>query len=151
MHSARSPLIHLFMCTMLGVALAGCSTNGQRIDRMALSKGLQRQVVPGVVHSHVVYEKSGTTQSHAGRLLVFLEGDGTPWGSSGMQPADDPTTRNPLALRLMLQTSDAAIYVARPCYQSLIDAQCSAERWTSGRYSASSRARRMSSAPASWC
>jgi pimeloyl-ACP methyl ester carboxylesterase len=92
-------------------------------------------MVSGTLHTHVVYEKAGHAAAHPGRWFVFLEGDGSPWGNSGMQPATDPTTRNPLALRLMLATDDAAIYVVRPCYQGHNDARCSTDRWTSGRYS----------------
>ena len=113
-------------------ALAGCVSNSSRIDGLARSAGLRKQIVQGTLHSHVVYEKGGPT---AARLMVFLEGDGSPWGNSGMTPAADPTTGNPLALRLMLATEAASIYVARPCYQERTDAECSAERWTNGRYS----------------
>ena len=139
MHSPRSrpPLLSAVIMSLHTLALftlAGCATNGSRIDRVAKSAGLQRLVVAGTLHSHVVYEKTASA-SHDGQLFVFLEGDGSPWGSSGMQPAADPTTRNPLALRLMLATDAKAIYVARPCYHGYLDAQCSAERWTGGRYS----------------
>jgi pimeloyl-ACP methyl ester carboxylesterase len=118
--------------------LVGCSTNGERIDRLASRGGLQKRVVVSEGHAVVVYEKQSTQSSadsqHRGRLLVFLEGDGSPWGSSGRQPAVDPTARNPLALRLLVQTDGPAIYVARPCYQQLNDS-CSTDAWTSGRYS----------------
>jgi len=114
------------------LALAGCVTNGERIDEYARSAGLLKRVAPGVPYSHRVYEKRSA--SRPGRLFVFLEGDGTPWGSSGMHPAADPTTRNPLALRLMIATDASSIYVARPCYQGEAGALCSADRWTGGRY-----------------
>lgn len=117
---------------VLGVSLYGCSTNAQRIDKLAASAGLQSRLVAGDPHTLVVYEKTSTNP--ASRLYVYLEGDGSPWGSTGMQTAEDPTARNPLALRLMMQLPGPAIYVARPCYQ-LRDAACSIDDWTSGRYS----------------
>jgi len=135
MHSLRPApklLTGIITCLLL---LAGCASNSSRIDHLARSAGLQKQVVQGTLHSHVVYEKGGVAGAYPGRLFVFLEGDGSPWGSSGMRPSADPTTSNPLALRLMLATPAASIYVARPCYQGRVDAQCSAERWTGGRYS----------------
>jgi len=112
--------------------LAGCASNGARIDKLAQAAGLQKRIVAGATYTHVVYEKR--SPSRPGRLFVFLEGDGSPWGSSGMQPAADPTTRNPLALRLMVETDAASIYVARPCYQDQVAADCAADRWTAGRY-----------------
>jgi len=134
MHSLRSLQLPTGVIACL-LALAGCVSNSARIDHLARSAGLQRQVVQGTLHSHVVYEKSAPAAAHPERLFVFLEGDGSPWGNSGMKPAADPTTSNPLALRLMLATEAASIYVARPCYQERVDADCSPERWTGGRYS----------------
>jgi pimeloyl-ACP methyl ester carboxylesterase len=114
------------------LALAGCASNGARIDGLAQSAGLQKRVVQAATYSLVVYAKPAPAPPE--RLFVFLEGDGNPWGSSGMQPQTDPTTRNPLALRLMIETPPPAIYVARPCYQGQADSNCSPERWTGGRY-----------------
>jgi pimeloyl-ACP methyl ester carboxylesterase len=133
MHRPRSSLPWpSIIIIVASLTLAGCVTNGIRIDEYAQSAGLQKRVLPGVPYSHVVYEKRSA--SRPGTLFVFLEGDGTPWGSSGMLPATDPTTRNPLALRLMIATDASSIYVARPCYQDQADTLCSADRWTGGRY-----------------
>lgn len=120
---------------LAAVTLTGCASNGARIDRIAADAGLSKRIVPGLLHAHVVYEKAVPVTARVNRLYVFLDGDGSPWGSSGMQPAIDPTTRNPLALRLLLATNAPGVYVARPCYQELRDEQCSSERWTGGRYS----------------
>ncbi len=116
------------------LALSGCGTNGHRIDRIAVQAGLQKQRVAATPYSLIVYERpaapAGPKPQH---LLVYIEGDGLPWGSSGMKPAADPTTGNPLALRMMLGTADPAIYVARPCYQEP-DVHCTPDDWTGGRY-----------------
>ena len=130
--SSRPWLSIIIIVASLTLALAGCATNGARIDDSARDAGLQKSVVPGGLYSHVVYEKRSAARP--GSLFVFLEGDGSPWGSSGMHPAADPTTRDPLALRLMIATDASSIYVARPCYQDRVDALCSADRWTGGRY-----------------
>ena len=134
MRCLRSAAGRLFLFFIIGpLGLAACSTNGTRIDRLARSAGLQKQIVRGTAFSHVVYEK---TSSRAERLFVFLEGDGAPWGTSGMQPALDPTARYAMALRLMMKTEATSIYVARPCYQDQLSSGCTAERWTFGRYAA---------------
>ena len=128
----RRRIAAVLLCA--GLAASGCSTNGQRIDRIAAQAGLQKQHVAAGPYSLVVYKKpAATTGPKPQRLLVYIEGDGLPWGSSGMVPAADPTTGNPLALRLMLLAAGPAIYVARPCYQEP-DARCTPDDWTGGRY-----------------
>lgn len=136
MHAAMFAQRFRFLPLVLAMLQTACSTTSEHIDWLAQTGGLQKHIVVGVPHSLVVYENQAAARTieQRERLFVYLEGDGSPWGSSGMQPAVDPTARNPLALRLMLQTDDPAIYVARPCYQ-LTDVRCSAESWTSGRYS----------------
>lgn len=72
---------------------------------------------------------------HDGRsLAVFIEGDGRPW-RAGTEPSADPTTGNPIALKLLAQTPQPAAYVTRPCYHELPGSCCTPERWTSERYS----------------
>lgn len=145
---------------VLAIGMAGCCASGpQVIDRMAAAAGLSRSVVDGTTFHHVVYSSASASVSEsisslpslrsagAGRgegfssfipahtLLVFLDGDGRPWSSDGRRPREDPTTRNPLALKLLTQTSAPGIYISRPCYQRIVDAGCSTDAWTSGRYS----------------
>lgn len=119
-------------------ALSACTSNGQRIDRAASEAQLLRRVVTGAGYQHVIYMKdidAAALGNWAGRMLVFLEGDGRPWSDDGRQPAVDPTTRNPIALQLLARTKAPGIYVSRPCYQELADRKCSSDAWTSGRYS----------------
>jgi dienelactone hydrolase len=114
------------------VLLAACASPSQRIDREAARAGLTRSVVQGTGFRHVVFATSGTG-SASQELTVFLEGDGIPW-IDGRVPADDPTTRDALVLHLMTQSQGNSLYVARPCYQEMRDAACSAELWTFARY-----------------
>jgi pimeloyl-ACP methyl ester carboxylesterase len=72
----------------------------------------------------------------ATHLSVFLEGDGRPWTRRGTRIAVEPTTHNPLALRLAIATPGAVLYLGRPCYLGHAgDDGCKPELWTSGRYS----------------
>jgi hypothetical protein len=113
--------------------LVACASPSQRMDRAAQRAGLTRSVVQGTSFRHLVYAKS-SANSPAEELTVFLEGDGIPW-IGGRIPADDPTTRDALALHLMIKSGGRSLYVARPCYQEMHDATCSAELWTFARYS----------------
>ena len=116
----------LLMC----VGAASCATPAQRIDARAQNAGLIRTIEQGTAFQHIVYARD--VQGDA-TLTVFLEGDGVPW-TDGLVPAADPTTRKPLALDLLLATKGAALYVTRPCYQSLSDPACRPELWTFARY-----------------
>lgn len=121
---------------ILLLLLQGCLSTGQRIDRQARAAGLTRDVVAGMNYRHVVYANG--VRASAGwqhRLLVYVDGDGRPWSADGQQPSPDPTTHDPVALRLLMLTTAPGIYVGRPCYQQLLDDRCAATAWTSERYS----------------
>jgi hypothetical protein len=112
--------------------LLGCTSNGQRIDRWAESAGLTRTVIEREGYRSLLYMKRAPTMG--GRaFVIFLEGDGRPW--QGREPSADPTTRDPIALKLLLQTPAAGAYVTRPCYHDLQTNDCGPEQWTSARYS----------------
>lgn len=119
----------LFLTAAL--TLSGCGAPAAEFDRHAAGLGFSRRLVRGTEFDHVVYEKSGVA---TGTLHVYLDGDGTPWIAG--RPADDPTPRNPLVLRLMALDPSPAIYVGRPCYNGLVRSdKCAAALWTSARYS----------------
>lgn len=68
-------------------------------------------------------------------LHVYFSGDGSPW-LHRTQISRDPTPRDPLELRLMLEDPNPSIYIGRPCYVGLALAPgCSASLWTDARYS----------------
>jgi len=121
------------VCVVL-LLLQGCLSSGARIDRQAQAAHLTRTVVDGAGFRHVIYSKPSASSGAPHRLLIFLDGDGRPW--DGRQPADDPTTRHPVALQLLAKTPVQGIYVSRPCYQQMSDPGCSPATWTSARYSA---------------
>jgi hypothetical protein len=71
-------------------------------------------------------------------LLVFIDGDGSPWTRDGRAPTPDPTPRRPMALELAMRTHYAILYLGRPCNFSVrTDPICRPELWTSERYSES--------------
>jgi dienelactone hydrolase len=109
----------------------GCSSPTQRSDWEAQRAGLSRSIIQGATFRHVVYSRVDRPVT---TLTVYLEGDGLPW-VGGRIPASDPTPRDPLALQLMMESSEPALYVGRPCYYELHDVGCSAQAWTFARYS----------------
>lgn len=126
----------LLLVSSLLLWACGCVSNGQRIDRLAAANTLSREVVSGARFEHVIYANPVALHGPVRkRLFVYIEGDGRPWGDRGRVPAADPTTGNPLALKLMLQTDAPSVYVSRPCYQDLANLRCGPTIWTSARYS----------------
>ena len=111
--------------------IASCTSNSARIDDLAHAAKLQRAEIEVDGLRSIVYTRA--TSSDA-RLIVFLEGDGQPW-VGGVIPAEDPTTRDPLALKLLMRTPGTTAYIGRPCYQDARAARCTSDLWTQGRYS----------------
>ncbi|MCK9606802.1 MAG: lipase family protein [Methylomonas sp.] len=84
----------------------------------------------GTRFQHVIYSKSGRSSKS---LHIYLDGDGIPWIAG--RPADDPTPRNTLMLRLMNLDRAPAAYVGRPCYHGMrTNHACSSRFWLSHRY-----------------
>ncbi|MFK8014104.1 MAG: thioesterase domain-containing protein [Gammaproteobacteria bacterium] len=81
--------------------------------------------------THEIYRQAGAS----GPLVIFLEGDGLPWGRAGRQPAADPTPNRALAFELMRRTPAKAAYLTRPCYFGLAGAACEPTIWTHERFS----------------
>ena len=69
-------------------------------------------------------------------LIVYIEGDGLAWKNRHTL-SDDPTPRDPLALRLAIQdTGSKVLYLGRPGqYPEPGDVECDARYWSTHRYS----------------
>lgn len=118
--------------------LASCAPHATRVseqfEQQASAAGLIRHVIQGNSFSHIVYERATVRKSHD-PVLVYLEGDGSP-SFDRVNPALDPSPRNPLALKLMTQTQHPAWYLTRPCYLSFYnETGCYGSLWTDARYS----------------
>lgn len=116
--------------------LGGCTTSpGQRLEQRARAAGLEITRVTAGEFPSLVYLKRAAAPSHASApLTVFLESDGIPW-RGGRHPSADPTTRQPLALEMLIRSPPPAAYVTRPCYHGLRSDKCNVELWTGARYS----------------
>ena len=132
--NTRSRVIAVVALLLGGLLQIGCATSpAERMDAMAREHGL----IFGGLKSNgfrLRYYRNRKTVA-AGPVRIYLEGDGLPWLRPNLI-ARDPTTRNPVALRLMLQDPGPAIYLGRPCYHQLDDRPlCTPWHWTAGRYS----------------
>lgn len=112
--------------------LGGCATPAEHFVETAGAMGLQRSVVNGAGFRHALFWKDA---DRAGAILhVYIDGDGTP--DIGGYPAADPTSRNPLMLRLLALDPGPAVLLGRPCYDGLADDPgCRPTLWMDERYS----------------
>jgi pimeloyl-ACP methyl ester carboxylesterase len=126
-------VMHRSATVLLALFLAGCATNAIRIDRLAATLGMSRSVVEAGGFRSLLYLRNVPAPQER-PLAVFIEGDGIPW-VGGRQPSLDPTTADPIALKLLAVTPPPAAYVTRPCYNDMSGPRCTPERWTMERYS----------------
>jgi pimeloyl-ACP methyl ester carboxylesterase len=119
------------MALVLGVAGAGCTSSRGQADALAQRAGLERLVLHGGPFRHLAYYRAG--EDGGGPLHVYIDHDGRPW--QGRRVSADPSPRDPLALRLMVQDRAAALYLGRPCHYALDRRPpCSPWLWTHARY-----------------
>jgi len=112
--------------------LGGCTTPAERFTATAGAMGFERQVVTGAGFRQVLFWKNRGRP--AAVLHVYIDDDGTP--NIGGYPAIDPTSRSPLALRLLDLDPGPAVLLGRPCYYGLAaDAGCRPDLWMDERYS----------------
>lgn len=116
--------------------LTGCVSPAQYYANEATRLGLSEVTITAPTFQHRLYlnalaQTSGLLDKD---LHVYLDGDGTPWEQERW-PADDPTARNPMILRLMAMDNSPAMLLGRPCYHGLSHALgCEGRLWTSKRY-----------------
>lgn len=115
------------------MALAGCSSRQDVAKSIAVSGGLSETVVSTAAFDLFAYTR--LTPGHP-TLTVYLEGDGYAW-ISPTRISDDPTPRDPVALRMAVRDpSPSVAYLARPC-QYVVGANrhgCSPVYWANGRF-----------------
>lgn len=74
-------------------------------------------------------------QRRGGVLHIYIEGDGFAWVTRN-KPSQNPTPRDPVALKLAVLDPHDAAYLARPCqYVALERGSCQPRDWASARFS----------------
>jgi pimeloyl-ACP methyl ester carboxylesterase len=112
----------------------GCASPLHRAERIAARGDLRPLVIDGAGLHHRAFARSGSAREP---LVIFIEGDGSPWVDGGIRVATDPTPHSPLALELAAATPGPVLYLGRPCYFDFVSEKgCSGASWTSQRYCA---------------
>ena len=132
-----SKVTGLFVSSCLSsLLLFSCATPSENHIEAAREMGLQDVVVnSGQFHHRIYLNKHVQQQLDHSVIHVYLDGDGTPW-ESHRWITDDPSPRNFLVLRMMMQDQVPAILLGRPCYLGFSQSTaCHHKYWTSHRYS----------------
>ena len=119
------------MALLIGALIAGCQSPRQALQQLADEHGRQLQILPGQP-----FALAALLPNHvppAGRLRVYLEGDGHAWASA-TQPSLDLSPRKLLVLRLAIDDPTPNAYLARPC-QFVTSPGCRTALWTDRRFS----------------
>lgn len=118
---------------MMALALAACASPARHAQSLARRGGLTPLVLQGGAFELRAF---AATRPPRDPLIVFIDGDGSPWVDRGRRISADPTPRMPLALDLALETPGSVLYLGRPCYFALQrQPVCSPALWTARRYS----------------
>lgn len=126
---------------LLAVAvLGGCQSPGpaqaiSSVRQLASSHGFTEARIDSGRFALTVYHRG--FDSHASRLVVYIEGDGRAFISRRRVSAN-PTPREATALRMALADPSAAVaYIARPCqFLEPLPSSCEPRWWTTHRYAA---------------
>lgn len=118
------------------ILLTACATPSERFAKVANDLGFFGFSLNSDSFDHQFYANTRIIeQSKESVLHVYLDGDGTPWEQHHWI-SDDPTSRNPMILKLMQEDNAASILLGRPCYHRVHKApNCHNKYWTSHRYS----------------
>ncbi len=116
---------------VLAVCLAGCA-GVDPVDALSKEPGMHMARLKAREFELVTL--SHRLPNRIEQLRVYLGSDGRPWIDN--RPAADPTGGRSLALELMLEDPQSALYLGRPCYHGGADLPpCEPSLWTSARYS----------------
>tara|TARA_B100000900_G_scaffold232880_1_gene197716 strand:- start:294 stop:1091 length:798 start_codon:yes stop_codon:yes gene_type:complete len=120
------------------VSLALTSCNTQISQPLSSNNNLKRSFEVNYITGNEFEIYSAQTQMTKNPVLtVYLEGDGFAW-KSRTKLSDDPTPKNPIALKLAIKANKPdTIYLARPCQYGAKHAgkKCSNVYWSSHRFS----------------
>jgi len=106
----------------------------QQVINRAESQAFQKKFYDTSYFRFTAWEKFGSNDSNI--THIYIEGDGNSWKTKYIL-SDNPTPKQPLALKLAIQDNHShVIYLARPCqYLLKANKHCHAKYWSSHRYS----------------
>lgn len=133
-----SPLYFLAIIVAFALLTNSCASNLSRYlaaDELAHNAGFEKKYIDAGKFEILTYSRVSSTGT---TLTVYIEGDGHAWRARH-QLSNDPTPRNPLALKLAaLDSTPNVVYLGRPCQYVLKAGKgknCTEDCWSTGRFS----------------
>jgi hypothetical protein len=134
------PRLIWVVCATCAAWLSSCSSIPSVDERMILARTMA--VTAGFTEREITTPQfalrafARSRSASPSTVRVFIEGDGFAF-INRTTPSLNPTPTDPLALSLAaIDTSDAVVYLARPCQYQDADAPCNNRYWwTRGRLS----------------
>ena len=135
-HQVVTRHVRSLLVVLICTALSGCLLPEQRgsIAQRAAKLGFEARLLTASDFELFVLHRGLDTEAP---LRIYIEGDGLAYRTRS-RPSKNPTPRNPVALKLAMADSSAAVmYVARPCQYLTTEEResCSLRYWTIQRYS----------------
>lgn len=119
-------------------SLSACASSpSKQFQEFAQRFDVQEKSVVGAPFEHAVFSNAAFDKLRAtgAPLHIYIDGDGEPFLHRRFIN-QDPTSREAIALKLMVQDSQPALLVGRPCYHGYKNSYCDdTKMWTSHRYS----------------
>jgi alpha/beta hydrolase fold len=138
--SLKQSVVCSSTCAFLALVCSGCMHDPQyyhlQTQQLAEHKHWQESYLSTESFSLSLF-KSENYCHDCEKVTIFIEGDGFAWINK-YTPSDNPTPKNPVALKVALALeNNASAYLGRPC-QNVFDEnwnQCESRYWTIDRFS----------------
>lgn len=134
-------IIRYQLLLFIGFLFLACSTGIDPKERFFRTQQIaaQKEWGPLTIHTDTYVLKAFVPQkkSQSENITIFIEGDGFAWLNKN-QPSDNPTPKNPVALKIALSLNNPySAYLSRPCQNVFDDefADCTKDVWTAKSFS----------------
>jgi len=128
----------ILLCLVWLNTLTGCFapiTLYRSADKIAFPAGFTKKYIDAGRYRLLSFDRLAVGND---TVQIYIEGDGNAWRTR-YSLSQDPTPRNPLALRLAtLDPAPSVVYLARPCQYVIQDGNgknCNSNCWSTGIFS----------------
>ena len=131
-----TPLLNPAALLIVIALLGGCAAFDQsaNLRKVANQAGWTEHLL--IQKTFTIFALQSRGAATAETMHVYVEGDGRAWVRRNIPP-DNPTPRDPVALRLALaDPAPGVIYLARPCQyvEGLARQNCTTDFWSTARF-----------------
>lgn len=129
---------NVYILILLSIQVLGCATMQVFMDRSSVADsiagkaGLTKEYIKAGDFTLMTYQRFN---KRSDSISIYIEGDGRAWETKH-RLSEDPTSSNPVALRLAaVDPADNIVYIARPGQYSLSGIpECDSKYWSGRRF-----------------